>query len=174
MITLRLTGDKFIIEEIKRRNSKLRARASWIAEAPTEEMVAVIKRNVVKDLINDPNYSHEFTGKLLNNTRSESSTKRTSDGFETQVEFGYFVDYGLNLEGQLLDGTVLDGTHTPNLEKMLEWARSKGFPEARVPALIQKIAQQGPDTYPIIGPVWETNKDKYTEEVLDRAIRSWR
>jgi hypothetical protein len=170
-LSAKFTGDSKILAKLQTRINRMRTKAEDTFVKPIEPVVREIRANVVKDSINEGGYSHVVTGNLLKNTRQEHNISITPDQIRVDIKFGYFVEYGLNLE------TGTGGAQVP-LGPLQRWLKEKfnATPDklyARSLAL-QKVIRSGSRAYPIIQPVWEVSKDDYVQRVEEKVNQLWR
>ena len=106
---------------------------------------------------------HIGTGNLLRNTRIEV---RNETPESIILDIGFFVPYGLNLE-------FGSEPHTPDFNRLVQWAIAKGFdnPTAAAARISRKIQQDGTFPYQIITGIWENTREDYVEESLRRFTR---
>jgi hypothetical protein len=133
---------------------------------PARKMVWEIKRKVK----GTKNLNHVFKKLLYENIRAQlkGPPKMTPNGGVVEVEIGYFVPYGKNLE-------IGSPPYDPGVDKMIEWAstklRQKGeYTKAKATkmgkSVRRKIKRYGSRPYPIIVPTVNAMIDDYYSEVF--------
>ena len=106
-MTIKISGVKAIESKITTRLNRMVNRRNYIFMDPLQPTIKEIRKNLVKDTINtglSGRKNHIFTGRLFNSTESRLKSFSHAGGFDFDMElqFGYFVDYGLDLELCLL------------------------------------------------------------------------
>ena len=118
--------------------------------------------NFDPEINNLPKKTHNVSRNLLKNTRVETVGENRE---ELRLLLGFFIEYGKNLE----EGSE---PHDPGFDKMLRWARSKGYrgvEAARVAAKMRNyIINNGSNGYNVIGRVWESNKEDFRDKVYQK------
>jgi len=125
-----------------------------------EPVVAEIRSNLLSDWLNDPPphrdeeepFMHFVTGDLYRSVRVEPTYKRGS----IEANFGYFIEYGLNLE------TGGPTTDTRDKEEFLTNQQYTGTgSDSSVP-------------YPIIQQVWEIHRLRVKKDILDAVVEKFK
>lgn len=163
----RVAGASRINEKLLKIRNKLVTDAHRIAVTPLTPIIRELK----KQIKGTPQFNHMFTGRLYRNTRAELvSAQVVGDSGKIVVEFGFFVNYGLNLEKG-------GPKHDPGSNVMVNWARNKlrrrgRAPEAEVRrfarAVRKKIIISGSNAYNYVYQTWVTNNREYKADVLAR------
>lgn len=168
---VKISGVRKIKQNFARKVRQTAKRANKIALEPTEPIVSEIRNQLRNDTINGPlqnkRLNHVFEGELLRNTFARI-TGEFSSGLDhlTEISLGYHVNYGLNLE-------LGSGPTFVSLQKISRWALSRPSPQPNPLTVQRKLAAEGSQAYPIIGPVFSSMQDNYRDEVFKRVRAEW-
>ena len=74
---------------------------------PLDPVVKEIQATLANGTVGPKSFNHIYTQNLYNNTRAQlTALSFSSKGFQAKLQFGYFVEYGLNLERGGVDKDV--------------------------------------------------------------------
>jgi hypothetical protein len=118
-------------------DKKIKKDLEFLAGAMVKEMKALIKMN-----------GSYASGELYNSIKM----KVVKDPDET-----WRVRYNMVYYGLFVDKGTKPG-HYPNISSLMEWARFKGIPQDRVPAIAQSIFKKGTKARPFTTPFEEDSK----------------
>ena len=170
MLKAKLRGKKRILNKLKTRINRMANDIEKDYVKPLEPVVKEIQATLANGTVGPKSFNHIYTQNLYNNTRAQlTALSFSSKGFEAKLQFGYFVEYGLNLERGGVDKDV-------SLSRILDWAARKGLPISAGYGVYNKIKdkKRGADAHPIINLIWAKNTEKYKTKVFSNIRRKWR
>lgn len=160
-ISFQVKGMKRITRKIQVRLDRYEKQRDHIFAEPLARTIGNIRRQLSKD--NQNGFNHVYTGLMYQQTKWESKVLSMR---EMEIEFGYYVPYGMAFEKGAKPRTI-------PLSVLKPWSQVRFGATWPAYPIQRNIRLKGTPGYGIIVRTWENNQDAYLKIVHRRFWRIW-